>query len=241
MIKYDSGEIIDLLPLNLIDDEVIAISYALKMAMAKMNEWRNNIMLYANIDNLPDEILDYLSVELQSQYYSVDLPIDKKRALIKNTLAWYQKAGTVSAVEEMIDIIFGSGEVVEWQDFAGGPGTPGVFDIITEIAATPDAIKQLNLVIQNVKNASSTLRGLTIKRYLQLILQAYLEKHSVTLQTDIKEDMQLLKELLKIAFDIDSTGSFEAFLNRDERWYLDGEYLLNGDRVFNSEIVRIEL
>lgn len=242
MIKYADGEIIQLLPENLLSQEVIAISYALRMAVSRMANWRSNTMLYANIDGLPDELLDYLSVELQSQYYSNRLPIDKKRALVKNTLAWYQQAGTVSAVKEMIDIIFGNGEVVEWPDFDEGPGVPGEFDIITDIEATPDAIQQLNSVIKNVKNASSTLRGLTIKKNFRLILKALLDGSMIKLQTELYDIAKIMGEAITIESDMaEAMDQFNAHLVKDGRWYFNSEYLFDGTRRFNSSILEVDL
>lgn len=168
MINYDKGELMDLLPAGLkYDPDVRALSYALKQGKDKLLQYCERIKLLSNIDALPEELLDLIALELNSHYYDQMLSLEQKRSIVKATLGWYMQAGTVAAVEEMMQIIFGNGGTVEWYDFADGSGKPGTFDIFTDATLTPDLMERMMTILKRVKKASAHLRRLEIKREYQ--------------------------------------------------------------------------
>ena len=155
MIKLSEAELTSVLPPFIKEDiEVKAISYAFKMAMEKMIAFAELSTLYASLKTLPDEVIDLLALELQSQYYDESMDIDIKRNIVGNSIAWYAKGGTVSAVDEMVQTIFGEGEVIEWYKYGGEPGT---FYIKTNAELSPDIIADFNEIIDKVKNIRSHL------------------------------------------------------------------------------------
>lgn len=167
MIKYSESELIDILPPPMKDnDDVRAISYAVKMATAKLIAFSKRTALYADIDQVPEKILDLMALEMRTQYYDQTMDIDTKRNLVRSTLSWYERAGTPSAVEELVRSIFGVGEVVEWFDFDPSEGeiVPGQFDIETNAVMTPQAAEELSKIIRKVKRASSHLRRVLTRR-----------------------------------------------------------------------------
>lgn len=165
MIKYEDAEIISVLPPILSSDpDIIAISYAYKMAMEKIINLSIQTLLYADIDHMDNEVLDLMALEFRTQYYDEGLPTDIKRQLVKNALGWYQRAGTPNAVKELINIVFGEGDIVEWFDFADPPYTPGTFEIQTESRVTEELITYFTNLIHRVKNARSHIRRITILR-----------------------------------------------------------------------------
>lgn len=156
MIKLYDAEITDLLPDNLKSNEVIAFSYAFKRACRYVLDRVERIELYTNIDKLPENILDYLALELRTQYYDEKLDITVKRELIKNTLPWYMKAGTAAAVSELLTTVIGSGSVQEWFEYGG---KPYMFKITTKEQLTRENMEKFAAMIDNVKNARSKLDG----------------------------------------------------------------------------------
>ena len=162
MIKFEDSEITRIMPESLkYKHEVIAISYAIKNAMDKLIAYAKCTSVYSVIDELPEEILDILAVELRSQYYEPDMSIETKRKIQKKTLLWYYRAGTPSAVREMVEAVFGSGEVLEWYQYGGKPYR---FKIITDTLITEDTMEYLKKTIQNVKNTRSHLDAIEINR-----------------------------------------------------------------------------
>lgn len=144
--------------------EMQAISYALQKAVAMVIEKAEKTKCFFDIDKLDEKTLDYFAVEQRAMYYSQTLPIEQKKAIIKNTLNWYTKAGTPAAVSEMVDVVLGGGKVVEWFDFDEPPYTPGTFDIVTSALMTSDIMEELTGLVQKVKNVRSHVRRVIVER-----------------------------------------------------------------------------
>jgi len=183
MIRLHEAELISVLPPFVKSNtDVQAISYAFKMGAAKLFSDTARISLYANIDYLPENLLDLLALELQSQYYDEMLDIETKRELIKNTLTWYMRGGSVAAVREMVRTIFGSGITVEWDESGDAPGT---FYITTTIELTPEKIRELKEVIEKVKNKRSHLTS--VKAYDSIQSPVYIAVHNRSMKNIIND------------------------------------------------------
>ncbi|MEG7531674.1 MAG: phage tail protein I [Hungatella sp.] len=165
MIRLHEAELTSVLPPYIKEDpDIQAISYSFKMAFVKLLQYARMASLYADIDILPENILDLLGLELQSQYYDETMGVDVKRGIIKHSLAWYTRGGTVSAVNEMVQTVFGEGRTVEWYEFGGVPGT---FYIDTNTELSKDTVKQFNDIIDKVKNKRSHLINVRVNRKIQ--------------------------------------------------------------------------
>ncbi len=168
MIKISEGELLDLLPSQLKNDtDMICLSYALKCAVDSLLVYERQTMTDNFIDSLPEKILDVLAVELRSPYYLDSMDIETKRSVIKKTLIWHTKAGTPYAVSEMIEAIFGEGELVEWFNFTEGSRDPGYFDIVTNARMTEDIVESFMNIIKRVKNERSHIRRILINRSVE--------------------------------------------------------------------------
>lgn len=168
MTKYEDGEFLELMPSLFKENaDVAAISYAYKMAVASLLMSQKRTYLLSDIDNMSEEVLDLTALELNAPYYSEDLDIDTKRSLVKNAVIWESKAGTKKAVQDLITLLFGEGEIVEWYDFPDGPGTPGTFDITTSAQLTPWLYEQMAKAINRVKNESSHIMSITSTQDIQ--------------------------------------------------------------------------
>lgn len=162
MIKFEDSEITQILPGALKSlPEVKAISYAIKNAMGKLIAFSHLASVYTAIDELPEAILDLLATELRSQYYEKDMSLEVKRDILKKTLLWYYHAGTPSAVSELVESVFGEGEVLEWFDYDGKPYR---FKIKTNAMMTPNMSEEFSAIIRKVKNTRSHLEAIEIER-----------------------------------------------------------------------------
>ena len=163
MIKFTEGGLIDIWPEK--DPEVEALSYALQQQFIALKEHADRMQCFSNVEELNETVLDYLAIELQAMYYEQSMDLDKKREIIKNTMKWHIYAGTPAAVSEMVNVIFGTGRVVEWFDFENPEERiPGTFDIVTDAGFSKNLIEQFNKTIKKVKNARSHLRKVNIER-----------------------------------------------------------------------------
>lgn len=169
MINLYNSHITDILPPALADDpKTKALSYAINKGMQRLIEYCQNISVYATIDTLPEQILDLLAVELNTQYYDDSLSIQIKRNLIKNTLKWYMSTGTLAAVEEAVAAVFGNGEVSEWFNYGGEPYH---FKIYTSnINTTDEMIQKITDIVSSVQNVRSHLEEVIVEVMQQLHL-----------------------------------------------------------------------
>lgn len=169
MIKFKDGQITDLLPPNMAKNvEMQCVSYALQKQVQKIMALADQTRTVAMIDQLPESILDILATELRTPYYQESMGLKTKRNIIKRTLLWHTKAGTPSAVSELIEIVFGEGGVVEWFDYDEPPYTPGTFDIVTNAQMTEEITEYFLTIIQRVKNTRSHIRRILINRDIHM-------------------------------------------------------------------------
>lgn len=150
--------------------EVEALAFALRAEKRRIMDYAKQTRTISMIDELPEPILDVLAVELRSPYYNDAATIQEKRDIIRSSLLWAYRAGTVSAMEEMCMALFGNGRVVEWFNAAQDEGefAPGEFDIETgaEMEDPQQYMARINRVIDRVKNVRSHLRKV---RFLRVV------------------------------------------------------------------------
>lgn len=150
--------------------EVEALAFALRAEKRRIMDYAKQTRTISMIDELPEPILDVLAVELRSPYYNDAATIQEKRDIIRSSLLWAYRAGTVSAMEEMCMALFGNGRVVEWFNAAQDEGefVPGEFDIETgaEMEDPQQYMARINRVIDRVKNVRSHLRKV---RFLRVV------------------------------------------------------------------------
>lgn len=142
--------------------EILSISYALQMQVARIVAAAEKTKCFSDIDKLEDETLDYFAVEMRTMYYDQTLPIEKKRAIIKNTLNWYTKGGTSSAVRELLSAVFGEGDLEEWFNYDGDPYH---FRAVLPVSQG-SAVGDMNLfreLIQKIKNVRSHVDELVLQ------------------------------------------------------------------------------
>lgn len=170
MINFYDGEIKDILPSNLMEDPAAqAFSYALREGTRLLNRYTQLCYVYCSIDTAPNDVVDLLAKELRTQYYSDALELDVKRGLVRNTLIWYMTAGTPAAVEELVGIVFGGGEVSEWFEYGGKPYW---FKIKTNAILTEDMNTFFSDMIRRVKNTRSHIEAIEIHRTIEQTIYA---------------------------------------------------------------------
>jgi phage tail P2-like protein len=161
MIKYQDGELLDLLPAPMAEDvDIIALSYSIKMGIAKFIVYVAKTTMYADVDNQPESILDYMAIELDAAYYEQSMDIETKRELIKGALKWCMTAGTKKAVEELVRTVFGKGDVTEWYEFENGPGEPGTFNVETGSQLTEENYERFSRIVKATKPSSAHINGM---------------------------------------------------------------------------------
>lgn len=80
-----------------------------------------NLLIWPQIDALPETVLDILAGDMHIDWYDYDASISVKRTIIKSGVAVHKRLGTLWAVQKVITDYFGAGEVREWTTYGGEP------------------------------------------------------------------------------------------------------------------------
>ena len=110
------------LPSVLRDDKrMYSLATAAAKAFADIDAELDGFIIYANIDNISEELCDILAKDLAVDWYDYDFSLTEKRNLIKTALYVHRHIGTVGAVEAGISAIYEDSNVEEWFNYSGEP------------------------------------------------------------------------------------------------------------------------
>lgn len=165
MINIRDGTTLDLLPEALRKEpEIQAASFALHETAKMLLDKVDRSMVYAGIDILSEEIIDLLAEEFRAQYYDGSMSLQKKREAVKKAMQWYKKAGTLSAVDELVEFMYGEHKVHEWFQYDGQPYTFRVEIMGLNVQITEKGLENFLSALQKVKNTRSLLEMLIFHR-----------------------------------------------------------------------------
>lgn len=170
MIDMSNLKLSDVMPANLLQDRVIkAMCDALDVQITKLVNNNARLSIYANIDNLPEKVIDYLAWQFHVDFYTDDMSLNKKRDIVKKSISWHRHKGTLGMVGDYVTTLFGGAKVYEWFDYNGQPYHFKI-DLIT--SDIPD-INELQKIVENlfiVKNTRSWCDEIGFLRTLQSII-----------------------------------------------------------------------
>lgn len=164
MTKLDELKLADIMPPNLLKDNVIkTMCEALDIQLQKLEENNKKLSIYANIDNLPENIIDYLAWHFHVDFYDDSLDIKQKRDSVKKSIIWHKSKGTAGMVEDYLITIFGGAEVIEWFDYGAQPYHFKI-DLLTAAIPDLDSLRKIIKAIFTIKNTRSWCDELGFKR-----------------------------------------------------------------------------
>lgn len=166
MTDIKSVSLLDLLPTSIrYDPKVIAFAKALDEQLREATDQIYQLPFFSRLDNLDDEEADALAWQLHVDFYDVTLPIEQKRELVKNAISFHRHKGTPAAVEELISILFGTGQVEEWFEYGG---EPGYFRVRTsDPSATNERAQEFVQAIDSVKRLSAWLEAVILEETIE--------------------------------------------------------------------------
>lgn len=103
------------------DESMNALAVNIAQVLSKRAEEIESLMIYSQIDQLPEELLDILAYDFNITWWDRALDIDAKRKMIKESWHVRKHLGTKYAVELAVSAAFGSGVVSEWFEYGGEP------------------------------------------------------------------------------------------------------------------------
>ena len=155
--NQDEYRIADHLPESLNRDNMYELAELVDEKIAELNQMSELVSIYPRIDELSSNLIDALAIQFHVDYYSTALPLDARRALVKNSLRWHVRKGTRAAVEEAAQSLYGDAEIVEWYEYNDAPYYFRV-DMHGKLMPSKD-IADVVKIVNAFKNARSWLRG----------------------------------------------------------------------------------
>lgn len=177
MIQADYN-IADNLPESLNRENLQQVAQLIDAKMHELNVLSELVFIYPRIDELSSALVDALAIQFHVDFYDTGLPLDKRRALVKNSVRWHMRKGTAGVVQELVQTVFDSGVVKEWFEYDGEPYHFRV-DLLSAPQMTLEDIDLVVRVINTVKNVRSWLDGLgyqrniTANRYYGTVISGY--------------------------------------------------------------------
>ena len=124
MTELKDSRFTELLPSDLKNDtETQAFAYAVSRQVQQIIRFADAACIYIAIDSVPEPVLDLLAVELRTPVYKQTYSVAIKRALVKESLIFYDQMGTPAAVNRIIEAVFGVGYIKEWWECGLQPHT----------------------------------------------------------------------------------------------------------------------
>ncbi len=129
-------------------------------ALVEHKEAVSAVMLYSQIDNMTEGLLDVLAKDLKIDWYDTEYSLSEKRQIIKDNWYVHRKLGTKGAVEKAISAVFSATKVSEWFEY---DGSPYHFKLLIDATYEKTNAKKYKSVLEKVdiyKNLRSTLDGI---------------------------------------------------------------------------------
>lgn len=158
-----SVRILDLLPPSISADEgVRQAAEAIQGEMDLLTAQIELLKIVPALDTVSAEVLDHLAWQWNVKFYSDNMPVEKRRQLVKQAFSQAKARGTKAAVQLVISAVFSEGELEEWFQYGGEPYH---FRYISDtIVSEPGVLEELVRAIETEKNVRSFLERLQLRR-----------------------------------------------------------------------------
>lgn len=164
MLKLTDSTVTATLPSSIKHDEqVLAAARAIEERLREVSLKTDLLLLLPRLDELSEALVDELTWQYHVDFYDYKADIAKKRALVRNAIAWHRYKGTPAAVEEVCTAAFKTAKVFENWEYGGEPYHFQV-RLIEEGIPDQSVIDALIRAVNDTKNTRSWLDGLSFFR-----------------------------------------------------------------------------
>lgn len=235
MIKgLKSVSLLDILPSNLLEDpQVSAAAKALDAELQAVTKATAEILHLPRLDELPETVVDLLAWQWHVDFYEpLDMSIETKRRLIRESIAWHKIKGTPAAVEKVLSAAFANAHVEEWYEYGGEPGHFRV--TIEDVITDPEKQANIRAAIYSAKNERSWLDALLYMLVLEdgvlseENLRRFLheDEWAADLLAAFKDEVPYGRNIT--AYKYDSTLQYGGLVAYDNHWQYDGAVAYSG-------------
>jgi phage tail P2-like protein len=170
MTDIKSLKLLDILPSSIAGDaQVNAMLPALDAELLSVTGSIREALISSRIDELPENVLNLLAWQWHVDFYEPEkLPVALKRNLIKSSILWHRKKGTLWAVKQILRDLGLEPTIREWFDIGSAPYTFGIDAVYKGNPAEAmtflgdDTLKLLRLAVEVTKPARAGMLYLVV-------------------------------------------------------------------------------
>lgn len=146
--RLHETDILKLIPEFMRKDEAVkGLATAVNKLIMEPSRKVKTVRVWDKIDELDHADLDELAYELDIDWYSTDLSLENKRAIVKIADLVHSRRGTKWAVEELIAAYFSRGFIMEWHEENYVNPRPFHFTVFTSHRyITDETLKEFNAI-----------------------------------------------------------------------------------------------
>ena len=141
------NNLMHMLPVYLQKDELmIALAESIAERLADLPEMVESINIYANIEKLPNELLDILAFDFKVDWWDVNYSVETKRHVLKDSWEVRRTFGTTGSLKTAIRSIYPRSEIQEWFEYGGEPFRFRIVLDMTDATETADFFEIMRAV-----------------------------------------------------------------------------------------------
>lgn len=191
MNDLDTLDLASLLPASIAnDEEVQALAKVVTQKLLNINDGINALLLWKDLSRYDDATLLHLAWELHTDLYDEELSKKVREQLIRTSILWHMKKGTLYSVKLALRTVFQTGEVEEWPEYEAEPYRFRIQGL-TESVQDENKILRLIQLIQQSKNLRSWLDSIEFERQLKggyFIGAGIMDDEEIVVSSDLKDE-----------------------------------------------------
>lgn len=157
-----------LLPASFEDEKLQALNNVITYSLRLLQKYIDNVNFTVNLDNVSENIIDYLACEYRTPYYDDTFDLKMKRNLVKATMLVFQKKGTPGVIKEYLKLLSNEVDVVEWDKYDGDPYNFKIFITVPNNSEiTEEMVVDICEKIEKLKNLRSNLEEVDLLKKLE--------------------------------------------------------------------------
>ncbi len=137
------------------DESMAAIADAAAGEFQSCARETDRLLIYPDIDNLPEDLLDILAYDFKVDWWNHDYPADVKRQILKDSWMIHRRLGTKWAIQTALKAVYTDVEIIEWYEYGGEPYHFKVTIDDSNRLITPEVHQKLWKLVEFYKNLRS--------------------------------------------------------------------------------------
>ena len=190
----DTGGLYASMPPNMQDEKTEALCYAVDRQAKRIEKLLRKLNVWSDLEHVEPAHYDYVAACLRALYYRSEMSDGQKLAIIRGTMLTYRYAGSMRAVEELLNNLFSDAEFIPWYEYGG---KPFCFKIQTSDTISKEEMEYFLNVINKVKSARDQVEIIEVNRITSQDMHAGITRVSYSRCTVLDSFCETRHTLLK--------------------------------------------